>query len=139
MLVNICYILRRGKDRATASLVIKEKFLSQTTEKRRFPRVSLSSPLHCQLRGTGLFKDAVCNDISVGGVSFLNEGYIPPSTQVGIEIGIFSRIIKAIGKIAWSMPLPHSNRYRIGIEFLELDQPDKNFLSDYIDMRLDKL
>jgi c-di-GMP-binding flagellar brake protein YcgR len=108
----------------------------EAKEKRRFPRLKLNTPLRYQVRGAPKFDNALSDDISVGGISFVNQEFIPPETLVGLEIGILSKILSPVGKIIWSSPLPHSNRYRTGIEFLELDPQQKNFLSDYINLRM---
>lgn len=110
-----------------------------TEEKRRFPRVKLKASLCYKIRGTAECNNSVTDDISLGGVGFINHNFIPPETSVGLEINILSKMLNPIGKIAWSQPLPHSNRYRVGVEFLEFDPREKNYLSDYINLQQDKL
>jgi len=104
-------------------------------EKRRFPRIKFNSPLRFQIRGTPAFNNTVINDISSGGIGFTADNFIPPSTNLMLEINILSHVVKPIGRVAWSSPLPHCNRYRLGIEFVELDLRDRTFLNDYIDMQ----
>jgi len=108
-------------------------------EKRRFPRIQLRAPLRYQIRGLPGFSNALSDDVSLGGVSFSNDKFIAPQTTVAVEINILSRMLMSVGRIAWSSPLPHSNQYRSGIEFLELNPPEKNYLKDYIDMQTGKL
>ncbi len=107
-------------------------------EKRRFPRITLKTPLRYKIRGMPECNSAVSDDISLGGIGFVNHCFIPPQISVGLEINILSKIISPIGRIAWSHPLPHSDRYRVGIEFLEFDPREKNFLADYMDMQRNK-
>ncbi len=104
-------------------------------EKRRFPRIELKTPLHFQVRGTPDSINTVTDDISEGGLGFINNGFIAPQTSVALEISILSRILHPFGRIAWSQPIAHTDRYRVGIEFLEIDQKDKSFLSDFINLR----
>jgi len=108
-------------------------------EKRRFPRIDFRTPIRYQIRGTSEFDNAISDNISIGGISFINSKFIAPVTPVMLEINVLSRILRPIGKIAWSSPLPHSNRNRLGIEFLELDSQEKNYLSDYIKMQMGQL
>lgn len=108
-------------------------------KERRFPRIKLSSPLRYQIRGTPEFNETVCDNISVGGMSFINHKFIAPKTPVAVEINVLSRILRPIGRIAWSLPLSHSDRYRSGVEFLEVGPRERDYLSDYIDMRLGKI
>ena len=108
-------------------------------EKRRFPRIGLKTPLRYQIRGTHEFNNSVTDDISLGGISFRNDKYIAPLTNLMLEIKVLSRVLNPIGKIVWMSPLPHSDRYHYGIEFLEFGPDEKNYLSQYIDMQKIKL
>ena len=107
-------------------------------EKRRFPRIPLRIPLHYQVRGTSKFNNTIINDISLGGLGFTNNEFIALNTTLALDLDILSRVLTPIGRIAWSSPLSHSDRCRLGVEFLELDPRDKNYLSDYIDMKAAK-
>jgi hypothetical protein len=49
-----------------------------------------------------------------------------------LEINVFSRTLKAIGKVTRTEPLSHSYRNRIGLEFIELEKADKEYLADYV-------
>jgi len=104
-------------------------------DKRRFPRISLRTPVRCQIRGEHQFDNAISDNISAGGLSFVGNKFIPPSTPVMLEINVLSRILRPVGRIAWSQPLPHSDRNRLGIEFLELDTKESNYLKDFISMQ----
>ena len=105
------------------------------SERRRFPRISLKSPLRFRARGEQKVRSAVSADISLGGTSFLNDGFIIPETIVALEINLLSKVVYPIARIVQSWHLTHSDRYRIGVEFLELNALDRNYLSDYIDMQ----
>ena len=104
-------------------------------EKRLFTRIKLNKPLRFQVRGTPEFNTAVGRNISNGGVSFINNSFIAPQTLLMLELNILSQILNPIGKVAWSSPLPHSNRYHLGIEFLEFNQEEKRYLGDYINLQ----
>jgi Tfp pilus assembly protein PilZ len=72
-------------------------------------------------------------------MSFTDDNFLPSATALMLEVNILSRVLCFIGKVAWASPLPHSDRYRIGVGFEEAAQPDKDFLSDYIDMQLGRI
>ncbi|MFA5410331.1 MAG: PilZ domain-containing protein [Candidatus Omnitrophota bacterium] len=108
-------------------------------DKRRFPRVELKTPLRYQVRGSPESNNCVSDDISVGGIRCINNGFIAPSTNVMLEINLLSRVLNPVGRIAWASPLAHSERYRLGIEFIELGDSEKNYLSDYINMQRGRL
>ncbi len=108
-------------------------------EKRLTPRIRLHSPLRYQICGEREFNNTLSDDISMGGVGFLNNRFLAPKTTLNLEINVLSRVLRPLGMITWSSPLPHSDNYRLGVEFLEFNPQEKNYLKDYIDMRLGKL
>lgn len=108
-------------------------------DKRRFPRVELKTPLRYQVRGGLEFNSCISDDISVGGIKCTNNGFIPPLTKVMLEISLLSRVLSPVGMVTWASPLAHSSRYRLGIEFIELGESEKNYLSDYINMQRGRL
>lgn len=102
---------------------------------RRANRLSLGLPLRYKIRGQTEFGRSVTKDISTGGVRFTAESYIKPATEISLEIDIFSKIINSIGKVKWAQALPHSNRYQIGLQFIEIESVNKSFLSEYINFK----
>jgi len=112
---------------------------STVEEKRNFPRIKIRIPISCQIKSTHEFNNTVCGDISLGGVGFINNKFIAPQTPVELEINILSRILRPRGRTKWSTHLSHSDRYRSGIEFLELERKEKNYLKDFIDLQIGKL
>lgn len=112
---------------------------TKVQEKRKTPRVALRAPICFWAKGTHAFNNTISYDISLGGIGCISDNFIAPQTPVVLEISFFSFLLKAIGKISWASPLPHSDRYRLGMEFLEFDPKDKNILAEYIDMQTNKL
>ena len=110
--------------------------LVKNEEKRFTPRVDFHSRIRYQLRGEADFDNAVCSDISCGGLKFTGERFIPTSTPVMFEINVLNRILKPIGRVAWSTAIPHSDRNQLGIEFVEFNMLEKNYLRDFINMQL---
>ena len=107
--------------------------------KRRFPRIRIQTPLRYQIRGSPEFYNTLVDNISVGGLSFINTEFIRPSANLNIEINILSRILNSTGRVSWASPLPHSDRYKLGIEFVDLDPIQRHYLSDYIDIQRGKI
>jgi len=104
-------------------------------EKRCFRRINLHTPIRYQVRGESVFDNTLSDNISEGGLAFNSPKFIPPNTTVMLEIGLFSRMLYPIGRVSWCQPLAHSDRNRLGIEFLELSSSEKSFLSDYINIK----
>ena len=96
-------------------------------QKRCFPRISLRVPIKYQVRGASEADNTLCDNISERGLRIISQQYIPPATPVMLEINLSSRVLHPVGRIAWSSPLPHSDRNRIGIEFLELGFEEKEY------------
>ena len=109
---------------------------SQLDEKRRFARIKFKSPVSLQVRGVSNLENAACDNISEGGIGFINNKFIPPETLVMLEINVLSRILRPIGRIVSSLALPHCSRNRLGIEFLEFDHNEKEYLREFVDMQV---
>jgi hypothetical protein len=53
-----------------------------------------------------------------------------------LEIKLLKRVLRPIGKVAWSTPMAHSYNNQLGVEFLEFDVLERNYLKDFINMRV---
>jgi len=109
--------------------------LSGIQEKRRSPRIKLQTPLSYQTRGTPEIYHTLSGDISTGGVGFIHQGFIAPDTKLALKIDVFSHILSPVGKVVCAISLSHSDRYHLGVEFIELEAREKNYLRDYINMQ----
>jgi len=107
----------------------------QKGENRRFKRIDLRAPVRYQVRGRLDFDNGVSDNISEGGLAFSAIKFVPPSTPVMLEINLLQRMLCPIGRVSWCQPLPHSDRSRLGVEFVEFSSSDRDFLSDYINMK----
>ena len=103
--------------------------------KRLFPRLPLAAPLRYQIRGTPHYNSTLSNNVSLGGVCFVNNDYLALNTNLALEISVLSQIVRPIGRIRWSAPIPHSDSYMTGVEFVEFNYKEKKYLSDYLQMR----
>jgi hypothetical protein len=111
--------------------------LEKQKENRCFRRLELHSKIRYQFRGKPDFDSGISKDISCGGLRFTNEQFIPTSTLVMLEINILNRILRPVGKVAWSISLAYSNRNQTGIEFVEFNREDQNYLKDFIAMQVE--
>ena len=104
--------------------------------KRRAPRIGLRAQMRYQVRGSPSECDnVISHNISAYGVAFNTNKFLAPQTSLMLEIDILSRVLHPIGRVAWCQPVPHSDRNRLGVEFLEIDPLEKNYLEDYIKMQ----
>ncbi|MDI6606425.1 MAG: PilZ domain-containing protein [Candidatus Omnitrophota bacterium] len=104
-------------------------------EKRQFVRINLKTPFYYQVRGSCDFNNTITENISIGGVGIINNKFINPEALLNLEMKILSRVLNVKGKVSWLTSLAHSSTFRMGIEFIELDNLDKLYLSDYISMQ----
>lgn len=107
---------------------------SAIEEKRVFPRIDFHSPIRFQIRGTQEMKATTTRNISANGINFTDAQFIAPDTAVMLEINLLNTILKPVGRVCWSYPLPHSDRYHVGIQFVEFSAGEQNTLTDYINM-----
>ncbi|MDP2940747.1 MAG: PilZ domain-containing protein [Candidatus Omnitrophota bacterium] len=107
-------------------------------EKRHSERINLHVPVRFQARGCAAASNGLSEDISRGGLSLICDNFFPTQTALMLEIGLPLHLLRPIGRIAWSQPLPRSNKNRLGIEFLEFDRRERNYLGDYISLRQGK-
>jgi len=104
-------------------------------EKRAFPRIKTHAPVRFQVRGKPEYNNTLCNDISAGGIRLTSSKFIPASEVLMLEISLLERVLKPIGKVVWLSALPHSDSAQMGIQFVEFDSNEKNYLADFIEMQ----
>lgn len=115
------------------------KNVGTINEKRRFRRVKVKFPIRYQIRRGGFFAAALTEDISLSGTRLNADRFFSHGLNLNLEVNILTKIIKPVGKVTWTQPRPHSDRYQMGIEFIEINPEDKNYLSDFINLRLPEL
>ena len=123
MFGKLCYIFLMG-------------ILPNQKENRSNPRIDFHSKIQYKIRGKPVFDSAITRDISCGGLMFTNDRFVPTSTPVMLEINVLNRVLRPIGRVAWSTPLPHSNRNQTGVEFVEFNLLERNYLKDFVNMQL---
>lgn len=116
-------------------------------ERRRFPRIKDNFFIFGNLRSASIedFK-AFTKDISAGGLMFETEREIPEASKLELEIYqplardkriIFS--IPVMAKIIWTRKIEKDNfevgenKYRIGIEFSEIREEDRQKITQYVE------
>ncbi|MBU0503357.1 MAG: PilZ domain-containing protein [Candidatus Omnitrophota bacterium] len=109
--------------------------INRLIEKRQHPRLKLAHPISFEIPGAGEINNALSNDISIGGIGFVNDRFIPMNTPLKLKINILSKVLNSVGMIKRSIPIPHSDRYYTGIEFKEFNLADRKYLNDYIQLK----
>ena len=113
--------------------------INRLEEYRQTPRVKLQDEVRYQIRGKPVYSHTISDNISCGGMSFSNGRFLAPDTLLMLEVNVLSRVLKPVAKVRWANSVAHTDRYKYGVEFLEMDSEDKKYLSDYIDMQSGRL
>ncbi|MDP2938890.1 MAG: PilZ domain-containing protein [Candidatus Omnitrophota bacterium] len=108
--------------------------INSDTERRKFRRASLDTPLRYKFKQANEFGSTITRDISEGGLKLNLEKFVPINTDFVLELGLdkLSNIINAVGKVVWVTKIPHSERYQLGLEFQEINEQHKRDISSYI-------
>lgn len=123
-------------------------------ERRRFPRLNEYIFILCQFmekEKMNIIKGFTAN-ISAGGLMFETDRFISADCVFILEIyqplGRSRREISAIStsaKVKWIMQIDNaekyegSNRYRIGVKFIDINDGDRKAITEYVQDNLRKL
>lgn len=72
-------------------------------------------------------------DFSQGGVRFISDHFIKPQSILKIELVLerAKKVIKALAAVKWVKPLYDDEQYEVGVEFLDIDSGELQFLKQY--------
>ena len=126
-----------------------EKYGFPDLERRRFPRSKDNIFVLCSLKAsTPVEFKVVASDISAGGLIFETERDVSKDSELELQIYqprnrdknmIFS--IPVLAKVAWIRKIEKDNfekgenKYRIGIEFLEIKEKDRKIIANYLEKK----
>ena len=105
---------------------------------RRFARVPLKVPLFITVGGGRLYEKAVaveCRDISGGGLSFEPRREIPLDAKSKIVIGCLGNLPSSAiieGRVVYQLKQAGTDRYTIGVEFLDFVNTSREELLERI-------
>ncbi|MFH1441541.1 MAG: PilZ domain-containing protein [Candidatus Omnitrophota bacterium] len=109
------------------------------SDKRHSPRIDFRLPLRCQIRGKSEISGLLTKNICIEGISFNSDSFIAPNTCLNLEIALLNRRINTTGQVVRVNHIPRSDKFDMGIKFVELSSEQKKLLSDYINMRRQSL
>lgn len=109
------------------------------SDKRHSSRIDFRLPMRCQIRGKSEITGLLTKNICLDGMSFNSESFIAPNTCLNLEISLLNRIINATGQVVRVNHIPRSDKFDMGIKFVELSFEQKKLLSDYINTRRENL
>jgi len=103
-------------------------------ERRNFPRVDISFPVECELlpERKKIFY-TVTKNLSIEGAKILTEEFFPKDSMLRINLNLINEMVIAKTKVVWCNKEPYSERYQIGLYFLEINRKNKDKLKALID------
>lgn len=111
--------------------------MSEYREKRQYKRQEGTFPFrYRETLGTpSPFRGALVKDVSLGGLRFRTESFLPLDTSLILELSLpeSTRPVRAITRVAWSRKLPAGERYEIGGEFVEMIPSEKRTLEGFLE------
>ncbi|MCX5699702.1 MAG: PilZ domain-containing protein [Candidatus Omnitrophica bacterium] len=110
-------------------------------ERRRCVRIPESLSIVYEVVPGQTRKEYITKDISQGGMRFLINEFISKDSRLRIKISFHETLfsLEIWVKCAWIRKIPYSDRYEIGVEFV--DMPSKagdyliGFIKDYLDTK----
>jgi hypothetical protein len=106
--------------------------MKDPSEKRRFQRVGIQMPLKFRetTAQSPVYRGAQVRDISLGGVKFRTENFVPRDTSLIVEFHLPDnpQAIRTISKVSWLKSLPSGYRFEVGGEFVELTTSERSLL-----------
>ncbi|MFA5039138.1 MAG: PilZ domain-containing protein [Candidatus Omnitrophota bacterium] len=107
----------------------------QGQERRRFRRLKSNCPVDYRFFNGERYQQSVTCDISEGGISFLVDGPVETGTHIYFEAKLRNRpqSLYGIARVAWSSPEPYSEKYKVGLEFVEAGSISKADISSFIE------
>jgi len=103
-------------------------------ERRRYVRIPESSQISYEVMPSIKIKDNITKDISEGGIRFFVDEFIPKNSLLKIRLTIekITFSFEAVVKLIWIREVPRTDRYEIGVEFINMPKKATEYFIDYI-------
>lgn len=88
--------------------------LAAQKDTRRFTRIDFNLPIRFH-DGTGAITEATVTNVSYGGLTMTLGRYLKPQTLVRIPVSVGEKQISFPATVAWCLPDPTSETFRLGL------------------------
>lgn len=104
------------------------------TERRKFVRIPENSKISYKVLPNMKKEGSITKDISQGGVRFLVHDFVPKGSLLDIEVALGEVYLsfRCIVKFIWIKKEANSEKYEIGVEFIDLPKKSIERLIGYI-------
>ena len=102
--------------------------------RREFPR--LSSHIPVRFGGeVSRSQDALTKDLGVGSVRLVSREFLSVNSKIKLEFFLSpaSEALRAVGKVVWIQKLPYSYQHDVGIQFLDISEPNRKRINHFVD------
>ena len=103
-------------------------------ERRKFIRIPENSQISYEILSELKAMDYIIKDISQGGVRFFVHEFIPRNSILKIKLTLAKTTFyfEALAKLVWIKEDALSERYEVGVEFVNIPRNATEHLIDYI-------
>ena len=105
------------------------------SDKRRYPRVSFLDPVQAvAIANPCRHWYLLAQDLSEGGLMLLAPEVLAVGERLllGVEVDAVAEPIRAVGRVAWVAQAGCQDHYRVGIEFVEVDEVARQRLRELV-------
>lgn len=101
-------------------------------DQRKYPRIDISFPVECNLLPKGSYFYTVSKDLSLGGVKIITNVFLPKNDYLRLNINLIDKVVDLKAKVAWCNKERVSERYDMGLEFVEINEDGKKDISQFL-------
>ncbi|MFH1690956.1 MAG: PilZ domain-containing protein [Candidatus Omnitrophota bacterium] len=104
-------------------------------EKRRCTRLTISIPVSYEILGDRkIFGSCLAKDIDNNGLKIRIDKFFPANTKLAIKLYFpeVKKIAQGEARITWAQPINYSNKYHLGVEFINFNPIYKKWIEEYI-------
>lgn len=104
-------------------------------DRRRFRRLKAQFPIDYRFFNSQRYNQSVTCDIGEGGICFLSDGPVDLGAYIYFQANLKNRPqpLYGIARVAWSRKEPYSEKFRVGLEFIEAGSVNKADISSFIE------
>jgi len=101
-------------------------------ERRKYQRIDVSFPIECRAIPSTHYFYTVSKDVSQGGAKIVTNEFIPKENLLKVNLNIIDKVLNLKAKVTWCAKERLSDRYSTGLEFVEVNEPTKEELKDFL-------
>ena len=72
-------------------------------------------------------------------MGLVTDQFLAADSLLNLEFSVLRRFFSIYAKTKWIASVPSSDNYHFGLEFLEAQSKDREYISDYVKMQEDNL